>query len=50
MWGKDALIVDNWVSVDSAGVLAQLGTDVFNGQGWEHLDDGSVSPIHPVET
>ena len=29
-------ILNNWVSVDFALVLNQLGRDVFNGQGWEH--------------
>ena len=43
---KDGLIVDNWVSVDFARVLAQLGNDVFNGHGWEHFDDGSATPPH----
>ena len=30
-------IVENWVSVDFPHVLAQLGVDVFKGEGWEHL-------------
>ena len=37
-------ITDNWVSVDFASVLAQLGRDVFDGQGWEHFDDGTLTP------
>lgn len=37
-------IADNWVSVDFASVLAQLGRDVFDGQGWEHFDDGTLTP------
>lgn len=35
----DGLIVDNWVMVDFPFVLAQLGIDVFNGEGWEALDN-----------
>ena len=31
---RDGKIVENWVSVDFAGVLAQLGEDVFEGEGW----------------
>ena len=34
----DGKIVDNWVMVDFPHVLAQLGVDVFNGHGWERLD------------
>lgn len=34
----DGKIVDNWVTVDFPFVLAQLGVDVFNGQGWERFD------------
>ena len=40
-------IEDNWVSVDYASVMSQLGVDVFNGQGWEAFDNGSRKPIHP---
>lgn len=43
-------IEDNWVSVDYASVLAQLGTDVFNGEGWEAFDNGDKQPIHPSNT
>ncbi len=35
----DGKIVDNWVMVDFPHVLAQLGVDVFDGQGWERFDD-----------
>ncbi|SMX46260.1 ester cyclase [Maliponia aquimaris] len=35
---RDGKIADNWVSVDFASVLAQLGEDIFSGRGWEHLD------------
>jgi predicted ester cyclase len=44
---RDGKIADNWVSVDFPAVLAQLGRDVFNGQGWEALDDGEVTPPPP---
>ncbi|MEL7156918.1 MAG: ester cyclase [Actinomycetota bacterium] len=37
----DGKIVDNWVMVDFPGVLAQLGVDVFDGQGWESFGAGS---------
>ena len=41
-------IVENWVSVDFPHVLAQLGVDVFNGEGWEHYDSGAkVAPVAP---
>ena len=34
----DGRIADNWVSVDFASVLSQLGRDVFGGEGWERFD------------
>ena len=34
----DGKIVDNYVSVDFAWVLKQIGVDVFNGEGWETFD------------
>ena len=38
-------ITDNWVMVDFPHVLAQLGVDVFNGEGWEAFDRGDkVAP------
>ncbi len=40
-------IKDNPVSVDFASVLAQLGVDVFSGEGWETYDDGSKIPPKP---
>ncbi len=46
---EDGRIKDNWVSVDFASVLAQLGRDVFDGHGWEHYDDGSAVPPAPRE-
>jgi predicted ester cyclase len=33
---KNDKILNNWVSVDFPSVLHQLGTDVFQGRGWEH--------------
>lgn len=40
----DGRIKYNPVSVDYASVLAQLGHDVFNGEGWEKYDGDTVSP------
>ena len=34
----DGRIEDNWVMVDFPSVLAQLGVDVFDGEGWERFD------------
>lgn len=46
----DGKIADNWVSVDFAHVLAQLGRDVFDGQGWENFDrDGQNAPRPDTE-
>lgn len=36
----DGRITDNWVMVDFPHVLAQLGRDVFAGEGWEHYEEG----------
>jgi predicted ester cyclase len=44
---KDGRIADNWVSVDFPFVLAQLGVDVFNGEGWEKYDEGRAIPPTP---
>ena len=41
---KDGKIVDNWVMVDFPHVLAQLGKDVFEGEGWEKFDRGDEQP------
>ncbi len=46
---ENGKIADNWVSVDFASVLAQLGKDVFAGRGWEHYDDGTLEPSRPKE-
>ncbi len=34
----DGKIQDNWVMVDFPHVMAQLGVDAFNGEGWEKYD------------
>lgn len=44
---EDGRIADNPVSVDLASVLAQLGVDVFNGEGWENFDNGTKVPPKP---
>ncbi len=43
----DGKIVDNWVMVDFPSVLAQLGVDVFDGEGWEAYDRGERVPPRP---
>ena len=45
---QDGKIVENWVSVDFAGVLAQLGEDVFQGEGWEAYDRGEREAPEPA--
>jgi hypothetical protein len=44
---EDGRITDNWVMVDFPGVLAQLGVDVFGGEGWEVFDRGEREPPEP---
>ncbi|MEL7303884.1 MAG: ester cyclase [Pseudomonadota bacterium] len=44
---RDGKIADNWVSVDFASVLHQLGRDVFGGEGWEAFDEGHRTPPKP---
>ena len=44
---SDGKIEDNWVMVDFPHVLAQLGVDVFNGEGWEAFDRGEKTPPKP---
>ncbi len=39
----DGRIADNPVFVDFAAVLAQLGRDVFAGEGWEAFDRGGTA-------
>jgi hypothetical protein len=46
----DGKIVDNWVMVDFPHVLAQLGVDVFDGEGWESFDRGERVPPRPAVT
>jgi predicted ester cyclase len=45
---EDGRIRDNPVFVDFAEVLAQLGHDVFGGEGWEAYDRGKKTPPHPA--
>ena len=40
-------IIDNWVMVDFPHVAAQLGHDLFNGEGWEAYDRGEIDPPRP---
>ena len=42
----DGKIEDNWVMVDFPYVLAQLGVDCFNGEGWEAFDRGERVAHH----
>lgn len=44
---KDGRIADNPVFVDFASVCAQLGRDVFGGEGWEAYDEGDRQPPKP---
>lgn len=41
-------ITDNWVIVDFPHVMAQLGVDCLNGNGWEAFDHGANVPPRPV--
>lgn len=41
-------IIANRVSVDFAAVLAQLGRDVFSGEGWECFDQNEKVPPAPA--
>ncbi len=41
---EDGRIKDNPVNVDFASILAQLGRDVFAGEGWEAYDRGEKQP------
>lgn len=38
---ENGKIVDNWVMVDFPHVLAQLGVDIFRGEGWEKYDQSA---------
>jgi predicted ester cyclase len=44
---ENGKIADNWVSVDFAHILQQLGVDVFRGEGWEKFDNGRSTPPVP---
>ena len=44
---EEGKISDNWVMVDFPHVLAQLGVDVFNGEGWEAFDRGEKTAPRP---
>ena len=41
---RDGRIAYNKVSVDFADVAAQLGHDLFAGEGWEKYDEGAKLP------
>jgi len=45
---EDGKIIDNRVMVDFPHVLAQLGVDVFGGEGWEAFDRGEKVPPAPA--
>ena len=45
---RDGKIVDNWVMVDFAHVMRQLGVDPFQGEGWEAYDEGLEAPPPPA--
>ena len=44
---EDGRITDNYVMVDFPHVLAQLGVDVFDGEGWEAFDRGDKTALRP---
>lgn len=44
----DGKIVDNWVNVDFAHVMQQLGVDPFQGHGWEAYDRGERVAPRPM--
>ena len=44
---RDGRIAYNKVNVDFADVLAQLGVDVFGGEGWELFDRGGRPSSRP---
>lgn len=44
---EDGRIADNPVYVDFASVCAQLGRDVFSGEGWEDYDNGTREAPRP---
>ena len=44
---EEGKIADNWVMVDFPHVMAQLGVDCFNGEGWAAYDNGTAVPPSP---
>ena len=44
---EEGKIADNWVMVDFPHVMAQLGVDCFNGEGWEVYDNWTAVPPSP---
>lgn len=44
---EDGRITDNYVMVDFPHVMAQLGVDVFGGEGWKKYDTGEATPPAP---
>ena len=44
---EEGKIADNWVMVDFPHVMAQLGVDCFNAEGWEAYDNGTAVPPSP---
>ncbi len=46
---EDGRIADHRAMVDFPHVLAQLGRDVFAGEGWEAFDSGERTPPRPQE-
>ncbi len=44
---EDGRITDNYVMVDFPDVLAQLGVDCFDGEGWEAYDEGRKRAPRP---
>lgn len=47
---RDGKIADNWVNVDFPSIMAQLGVDVFDGEGWEKYDEGRAEPPVPEDS
>jgi len=46
---QDDRITDNWVMVDFPNLLAQLGKDIFDGEGWEKFDRDEQSAARPMQ-
>ncbi|MEL6966353.1 MAG: ester cyclase [Pseudomonadota bacterium] len=43
----DGKIVDNWVMVDFASIMRQLGVDAFDGHGWENKTENPKRDHRP---